>query len=309
MEQEEKNRALQSLSGASISKLEETVIATIWGWATHKKSFFDSGSVTAAGPVRSSAGASPILDSVCTLLKQVQEQTQINTIRRRLLLYFLARFVDGKIKDVRDMDRVVTLVVDSGWISPEPELLSLLKENLPRWLKAGRRYVGLVHLMNAGLGVLIFLPLLTDSTWESHCPRTGMYVDAILEKLRSMGVPEEANAKRHGDLTGDDIVRELWEELFAQSSVNFVACNPATVSPSTGGVRFIRKPRDLYSQPRDSPGDFSSDSERWEPESSADSPSPTDTPGTSWSEFCRVFTVEDPPVDPRLHTHSPQAVA
>jgi hypothetical protein len=235
---------------------------------------------------------------VCTLLNQVQDQNQINTIRTRLLLYFLALFVDKEIPFVRDINTVASLVVDKGLISED------LKKNLPDWLRAGRRYVGLVDLLNAGLGILIFLPLLSPSTWESHCPLTGMYVDSIKHKLKSMGVPEAANATRYGGRTGHDVVQELMEDCFPRSSINFVTCDPATGSPSTGSARFIRKPRDSYSQPRSSPDDFSSDSERPETAHGPGSPfapysrSPTRDPRLS--ECCHVFKAGDPLVDPTL---------
>ncbi|KAJ6117972.1 hypothetical protein N7523_005723 [Penicillium sp. IBT 18751x] len=95
MEQNDKNRTLRSLSAPSVPALGEDAIATIWGWAKNRNSFFTSGITTDS--------SSPILDSVCQhLIHNTKAAIQINTIHTRLLLYFLARFVDEKLEDVRD---------------------------------------------------------------------------------------------------------------------------------------------------------------------------------------------------------------
>ncbi|KAJ5117663.1 hypothetical protein N7448_011295 [Penicillium atrosanguineum] len=239
MELRDKNRTLQSLSSPSVPKLEEEVIATVWGWAKHQKSFFTSGIKTDT--------SSPILDSVCQhLIYNKDVAFQINTIHTRLLVYFLARFVNEKLTDTRDMDQVVKLVVDSGWISPNPGLIDLFKENFLKWLKAGKRFIGLVELLGVGAGVIIFVPLIRASTLESHCPRTGPYAHSIKEKLQDMGVPAAASSRRDG-WTGHEVVQTLMEHLFAQSTISFVSCDPATeppatISPATETRRWLRRP-------------------------------------------------------------------
>ncbi|KAJ6117971.1 hypothetical protein N7523_005722 [Penicillium sp. IBT 18751x] len=52
------------------------------------------------------------------------------------------------------------LVVESGWISNKPGLIALFKDNFFKWLKAGKRYMGLVEVMGAGEGVIVFFPLI-----------------------------------------------------------------------------------------------------------------------------------------------------
>ena len=299
----EPNRTLQSLSSSSVPTLEPEVIATIWGWAEDTKSFFTPGSKTdASSPILDSV-CTPILDSVCTLLiYNTTTAVQINTIHTRLLLYFLARFVDEKLQDVRDLDRVVMLVLESGWISNRPELIAPFKANLPKWLKAGKSYMGLVELMGVGEGVIIFIPQLKRSTWESHCPREGATANRIKDKLQDMGVPAAASIKRHGR-TGHEVVQKLMKLLLTQSSISFVRCDPAPEHSPTEhdgeDVRWLRRTRGPSSPRPCSPSVFSGSSERAE----------VDSPPPRMSDCCHVFGATEFVVDPRiLHSEYPQAV-
>ncbi|KAJ6117953.1 hypothetical protein N7523_005704 [Penicillium sp. IBT 18751x] len=290
LELKDKNRTLQSLRSSSVPALEPEAIATIWGWAKDKGSFLT--------PAGKTDPCSPILDSVCKRLNHnTTAAVLINTIHTRLLLYFFARFVDEKLEDVRDLDRVVQLVLESGWISNEPEIIALFKDNFSKWLRAGRRYVGLVELLDVGEGVIIFLPPIKPSTWESHCPRAGTYANQIKTKLHEMGVSAAADA-RHDGWTAHEVVREVVEHLFAQSSTSFVPCQPATDRPS----RWLRRSRDPQPSQQSSPSAFSGDY-------SSDASSPVAPTKPPWNDWCYVFEATNSHLDPSLlQSPCPQAV-
>ncbi|KAJ5318625.1 hypothetical protein N7476_005045 [Penicillium atrosanguineum] len=239
-------------------------------------------------------------------------RNQVDTVRTRLLLYFLARFVDERCEGAQEIE-VVSLLVSKGWISKV--LQPFLEVHFHKWLAAGRVYVRLVELLGVGEGILIFLPLLGPSTWEQKCSLGTEQGDLIVSSLCTMGVPAEASVIRDDKRSGHAVVEEMMQHFFDQSPSNFVICDPSHGSAASQGGRRVRRPRSRLAKPRRtgrvprSPPNPASHHRRPDNASSGSefswladgvySPSPAglETPETAsaQSEYCRVL-----PVDPRL---------
>lgn len=294
----------------STPKLGADAIKTIWSWANQKELFFKPGGEPTKGEHEASVppGGALFFNSVCSLLKKMEQQNQVDTVRMRLLLYFLARFVDERCEGAQE-DVVVFLLVDSGWISKT--LQPYLEMNLKKWLAAGRVYARLVELLGVGAGILIFLPLFGSSTWEQKCSLVREQGEMIAYALHRLGVLEAASVIRDDNRSAHAVVQEIVQHLFEQSP-NLVMCNISAAFGPLKGKKRIRRPRSTQSRrlrrrlasPRRPPDDASSGSELSWPVDSVYSPSPagTETPETAseQSEYCRVL-----PVDPRLQGTPP----
>ncbi|KAJ5152518.1 hypothetical protein N7492_009798 [Penicillium capsulatum] len=218
-------------------------LAIIWRWVGHEDDFFLS-TVAATPPrIQHLGHSSPLLNSMCCLLKDMETQSRVDTVRGRLLLYFLALLVDERIPNVKEVTVVAALVLKTGWIAPE--LSSALQDNLPKWLAGGRSYVRLARELD-GAGSLIFLPLITRSDWEHHCHPDGSYGGRILELLRLLGVPQAAREQQpDGSRNAHDVVGALVQHWFAACAVDpihFVSCDPSRPKLPEPGRR-IRDPR------------------------------------------------------------------
>ncbi|KAJ5522993.1 hypothetical protein N7494_013179 [Penicillium frequentans] len=150
-----KNRAIFNLRrNLPTKKLDVETIEAIWKWADDPACFLaeTNHNANAHGV---DAPTKP-LDSICILLSYLETQVQIDRVRRRLLLCFLAWIVDGKIHAVGTQDDVAMLLVQAQLISEVSQ--ECVVKYLEEWLSRGRQYLRLAEKLD-GAGALIFLPL------------------------------------------------------------------------------------------------------------------------------------------------------
>lgn len=186
----------------------------------------------------------------------MRTQERIDKVRGRLLQYFLARFVERHISNARDVKQVTRQVLDRGLIAPE--VMPNLVNNLQTWVAGGRCYMQLARVLG-GAGVLIYLPLIGSSSWETHCRPSGMYGDQNYKLVRRIRVPQAANEERWASNVGKyldahQLVESLVDDFLEECASSLV--NDAPDSTQTGGLRF-RRGRLAVSTDSASPSDVS----------------------------------------------------
>lgn len=224
------------LRDAPAEELDDVAEHTIWNWVHDKDAFFHATARSSRADADSPASGASVrlLDSVCCLLEDLQTQERVDSVRWRLLLYFLARFVDEKIHDVRDAGAMAQLLADAGWISRGRE--EALARHLRNWLKAGRNYVELASALE-GPGALIYLPLWGRTMWEHHCHPGGGWWSQIVRLLRQRGVPTAAKRKRHDDRDAHQVVDALLQHWSQQCGISFLSCRPSPTPPPSRPLR------------------------------------------------------------------------
>lgn len=245
------------------ARLQEREIDIIWSWVGDDRAFFrldvhDPGAPADPAPPDDAGPFAPGLHSVCNLLGRMTTQRRIDKVRGRLLQYLLARFVDQVLPDVKDVGELARLMVESGWIARG--LTRDLEEDLRGWLAGGRVY-GKLALGLGGPGVLIHLPLIGSSAWESHCHPEGPYGTRNLDTLRRIGVHETAHEGRWAPkvdrtLNAHEVVNALVDDLLRKCqvyAVHFVTASDGTPQPSRSKRSKRTKLRRPHAVPYPSP--------------------------------------------------------
>ncbi|KAJ5602066.1 hypothetical protein N7510_011600 [Penicillium lagena] len=253
-----KNRVYNTLHGLisapqrlQYHQLEEYEMEIIWEWAGNKDAFFQA-AVESTNPPEDPGESLRGLNSICCLLGQMKTQNRIDKVRGRLLQYFLALFVERHISDVRDVRVVTRLVIDSGLIAPE--VTSNLENNLRTWLAGGRCYMQFARALG-GAGVLIHLPLIGSTSWESHSHLRGTYGARNYELLRRIRVPEAADEGRLApnvgiDLNAHQLVDRLVQDLSQECGVQTLFVVDAADRRQTRGSRLRRGRQTPYQPPQ-----------------------------------------------------------
>ncbi|KAJ5249428.1 hypothetical protein N7524_011744 [Penicillium chrysogenum] len=242
-----KNRLYNQLCDKwSPKNLSPEAEAIIWNWAIDPESFFFYRVATTpiVGPSDDSPEiATPsMLDSVCRLLNHLDTHITVDSIRWRLLLCFLVEFVDEQIAGVSGTADICLLLVQAKLVSPGLE--RTLAANLPKWLKAGRRYLSLANELGG---------------WGGSCPPPCLRSDytyrfAIIQRLK-MQVPKAANYKRQDDRNAYEVADALHQYWLENCPTSFLSYDPfevrgkPTTPPPAGGTMGGEFP--LWQVPRD----------------------------------------------------------
>ncbi|KAJ6019802.1 hypothetical protein N7499_003097 [Penicillium canescens] len=178
---------------------------TVWKWADNPDSFFDY-------TTESTAGSTPsMLDSVCRLLNHIEVQDQINTIRRRLLLCFLAEFVNERIQCAGTMGNMIALLVEANLVSPG----SMQDKQVRDWRTAGGKYLALGKELG-GLGSILCIPPCAPSDYETHYhPRSkGHEREEIIQLLQEQVLPAARRKRQDGRNAYEvvDVLRKHWRK-------------------------------------------------------------------------------------------------
>ncbi|KAF3012078.1 hypothetical protein E8E15_001514 [Penicillium rubens] len=244
-----KNRLYNQLCDKwSPKNLSPEAEAIIWNWAIDPESFFFYRVATTpiVGPSDDSPEiATPsMLDSVCRLLNHLDTHITVDSIRWRLLLCFLVEFVDEQIAGVSGTADICLLLVQAKLVSPGLE--RTLAANLPKWLKAGRRYLSLANELG-GWGALVLLPAFGRTTYEHHYHPIGQtYRSAIIQRLK-MQVPKAANYKRQDDRNAYEVADALHQYWLENCPTSFLSYDPFEVR---GKPTVCRRPRNPDTPPR-----------------------------------------------------------
>lgn len=233
------NRAIQNCrNNLAAQTLEAKTIKTIWEWADHPALFLAETNHTAHTFLEGAALPPKPLDSVCILLSHVKTQEQVDRVRQRLLLCFLAWCVQEKIQAVGTQDDVATLLVQSQLISEAS--LESVKKFIAGWLSKGRQYLSLAELLG-GVGAVIWLPFWGESNWYHHCHAGSDTADELVALLRARGVMRDASQERYDGRNAYDVVRKLFKALLDRSDHTFV--HYEATSPSRPVAQRVRRSR------------------------------------------------------------------
>lgn len=224
-----RNRAILNLRrDLATKKLEAETIEAIWKWADDPAIFLAETNGRANAFIDGAALPIKPLDSVCILLSHLETQGQLDRIRQRLLLCFLALVVQEKLPAIGTQDDVATLLVQSHLISEDSR--EWVAKSLDEWLSKGRQYLFLAENLH-GAGALIFLPLWGESTWYHHCHASGKDVDEIVALLEARGVTRDASEIRRDGRSAYDVADKLFQGLINRSGFFFVPYEATSSSP------------------------------------------------------------------------------
>jgi hypothetical protein len=209
-------------------RLCEEAKTVIWRWAENPDYSAEIGHPVPELASTAGSSAAPF-DPVFNMLVRLQTQGRVDRVRWRLLLYFLAREVNKRIGEVGTPEVMVQMLTQNHWISDPVK--KVLREGeykkAKEWLRAGRSYIALVEKL--GLGALISLPFIGESSWNYHCHPNGKRWFEILSLLHDRRVPEAAALReRHGnvELDAHGVATKLIEHLKSKYPMPLVAYRP-----------------------------------------------------------------------------------
>jgi hypothetical protein len=143
-------------------ELKEEWRTIIWGWASDPNSMFNLALDPATDIENAEAPCSSTLSRIIQLLRRMDAELVVNTIRWRLLLMLVVEIIDRGFPGNRDKDDLAEQFRYLGIISDN--VVDYFKENLENWLRGGRRYLALGSSLG-GNGSVIYLPEFGRTTY------------------------------------------------------------------------------------------------------------------------------------------------
>ncbi|KAI1955098.1 hypothetical protein LOZ58_006857, partial [Ophidiomyces ophidiicola] len=174
---------LKAIKSDSFQPLSDSVRQVVWDWADVPGEFFD-GQARFHSPQEERASATKPLDRFFISVAELQEQGVVDDICRRIWLSCLATLIQRILPKGDRLSRheeIRSHLVTSGLASPLA--LEKLKDRLADLYLAGRRYNTIVR--DCGEGSLVYIPQLTQQTWEKYVPLDPETSSAVLSHIRA----------------------------------------------------------------------------------------------------------------------------